>query len=217
MTSEQRYPGLFVVFEGGDSVGKSTQVRYLRASLEQENVPHVITFEPGDTWLGAHMRHLVLSPESGDIRAKTEALLYIADKAQHVAELVIPALQEGKVVVSDRYVDSTIAYQGNGRQLCADEVERVARWATDDLRPDLTVVLDADPAQAVETIESKDRLESAGLELHARARQAFLDIAAADSERYLVLNAFAPREQIAASVRDRLATLGLQLPAPVTR
>ncbi|MDR0435764.1 MAG: dTMP kinase [Propionibacteriaceae bacterium] len=206
--------GHFIVFEGGDSVGKSTQVRWLTASLEQAGVAHFITFEPGATWLGGHLRKLVLDPESGDICPHAEALLYLADKAQHVAELILPALAEGKVVVSDRYVDSVIAYQGSGRELDPQRVDEVARWATGGLRPDLTVLLDADPDDAVATLADKDRLEGAGIELHRRARQAFLRIAAADPERYLIINARLPRETIAAEVRDRLATLGLKLSPP---
>ena len=197
-------PGLFIVFEGGDGVGKSTQVQLLAASLEQAGVAHVVTFEPGATWLGEHVRDLVLNPESGPICPTAEALLYIADKAQHVAEVVEPALAAGVVVVSDRYTDSVIAYQGAGRELAGEDIERLATWATGGLRPDLTVLLDADPADAVEAIAAKDRLEGAGLELHQRARQRFLDLAARDPGRYLVLDARQPRETIAKAVLSAL-------------
>jgi len=204
-------PGLFIVFEGGDGVGKSTQVGLLAASLEQAGVPHVITFEPGATWLGQRVRDLVLNPESGPICPPAEALLYIADKAQHVAEVIEPSLAVGAVVVSDRYTDSVIAYQGAGRELAGEDIERLATWATGGRRPDLTVLLDADPADAVETIAAKDRLEGAGLELHQRARQRFLDLAARDPEHYLVLDARQSRETVAAAVRARLAAMGLAL------
>ena len=207
-------PGLFIVFEGGDGVGKSTQVKWLAASLEQAGVSHVITFEPGSTWLGAHVRDLVLNPESGPICPPAEALLYIADKAQHVAEVIDPGLGAGAVVVSDRYTDSVIAYQGAGRELAGEDIERLAAWATQGRRPDLTVLLDADPADAVEAITAKDRLEGAGLDLHRRARQRFLDLAARDPKHYLVLDARQPRDEVAAAVRDRLAGLGLKLSAP---
>ncbi|MDR1355413.1 MAG: dTMP kinase [Propionibacteriaceae bacterium] len=208
--------GVFIVLEGGDSVGKSTQLRWLTASLQQAGIAYLSTFEPGATWLGGHLRQLVLDTNSGDICPRAEALLYIADKAQHVTELILPALAAGKVVISDRYVDSTIAYQGGGRELSPEEVEQVARWATGNLRPDLTVLLDADPAEAVATLTSKDRLESASIELHRRARETFLSIAAADPAHYLVLAAHAPQEIIAAAVRKRLVTLGLYLSAPTT-
>jgi dTMP kinase len=210
--------GLFIVFEGGDSTGKSTQAKWLAASLAQAGIEHLVTFEPGATWLGAHMRSLVLSRDSGNISARTETLLYLADKAQHVAELIEPALAAGKVVVSDRYVDSAIAYQGSGRELSTSEVEQIARWATNDLHPDLTVLLDADPEAAVETIKDgeKDRLESAGLDLHARARIEFLGLASRDPEKYLVIPALSGRAEIAAQVRGKLAELGLVLEEPAS-
>jgi len=206
--------GLFIVFEGGDSTGKSTQVAWLAAALEQAGIPHVVTFEPGATWLGAHLRGLVLDPASGAIGPVPEALLYIADKAQHVYEVVEPALAAGLVVVSDRYTDSVIAYQGAGRGLSPVEIERLAEWATGGLRPDLTVLLDADPTQAVATIESKDRLEGAGLDLHERARAEFLRLAARDPARYLVLRALGGRAAVARAVRERLGDLGLELSEP---
>lgn len=203
--------GLFVVFEGGDSAGKSTQVRLLAGWLAERRIPHVVTHEPGDSWLGASIRALVLDNHGHDVAARAEALLYAADKAQHVHEVVLPALQRGDVVVCDRYVDSMLAYQGAGRVLDVTDVERVARWATDDLRADLTVLLDADPAGLVGKLATKDRLESAGADFHDRTRQGFLDLAAADPERYLVLPARDPRERIARAVRHRVADL-LEVP-----
>ena len=196
--------GLFVVFEGGDSVGKTTQVALLGAWLADRGVPHVVTRQPGGTEVGAELRRLVLDPSFGDVSPRAEALMYAADKAQHVYELVSPALESGQVVVCDRYVDSMVAYQGAGRALGQDEVSRIAWWAVGGLRPDLTVLLDADPGDAVARIKDKDRLESAGLDVHRRARQFFLDLAAAEPERYLVLNARGTREEIADAIRQRL-------------
>jgi len=206
--------GLFIVFEGGDGVGKSTQVAWLAASLKQSGVPCVVTFEPGASWLGQRVRDLVLNPASGPICPPAETLLYLADKAQHVAEVIRPALAAGDVVVSDRYTDSVIAYQGEGRGLGGDAVKQLADWATGGLAPDLTVLLDADPDHAVETIAAKDRLESAGVELHRRARQSFLDLAARHPDRYLVLPACDDIADIAEAVRQRLAGFGLVLSAP---
>lgn len=199
--------GLFVVFEGGDAVGKSTQVRALVDWLTGQGVPVVQTFEPGDTAVGRTIRRAVLDPATGDLSPRTEALLYAADKAQHVAEVVRPALVAGQVVVCDRYVDSMLAYQGAGRVLAVDEVALVARWATEDLRPHLTVVLDLDPAEAVAGKVDKDRLEAAGDDLHQRARSYFLDLAAADPEHYLVLPARLPITEISEAVRDRVRPL----------
>lgn len=201
-TSARR--GLFVVLEGGDGAGKSTQARLLGQWLTEQGVDHRLTHEPGDTWLGQHVRRLVLGRDSGAIGPRAEALLYAADKAQHVDEVVLPALAAGQVVVSDRYVDSTLAYQGAGRRVPTDGLEQVARWATQDLRPDLTVLLDVEPAQGVHAKAELDRLESAGADLHERARRLFCDLAAADPERYLVLAARDSRGQIAARVRERL-------------
>ena len=199
--------GLFVVFEGGDAVGKSTQVRALTSWLTDQGVPVVQTFEPGDTAVGQTIRKAVLDPATGDLSPRTEALLYAADKAQHVAEVVAPALAAGQVVVCDRYVDSMLAYQGAGRVLAIDEVAMVARWATQDLRPHLTVLLDLDPSEAVSTKTDKDRLESAGEDLHQRVRHYFLALADADPEHYLVLPARLPIAEIAERVRDRVRRL----------
>jgi dTMP kinase len=135
--------GVFVCFEGGEGSGKSTQSRLLRDALTAAGYTVLLTFEPGDTLVGREVRRIVLSPETGALADKTEALLYAADKAEHVETMVLPALGRGEVVITDRYVDSTLAYQGAGRSLAVEEVEQVARWATGDLRPHLTVVLDA--------------------------------------------------------------------------
>ncbi len=167
----------------------------------------VRTFEPGDTAAGQQIRRLVLDPATGHLAARAEALLYAADKAQHVDVVVQPALAAGAVVVCDRYVDSMIAYQGAGRVLSPAEVEEVARWATEDLRPDLTVVLDVAPDQAVGVIAEKDRLEAAGDVFHRRVRQHFLALAEREPERYLVVDARRPREDIADDIQRRVEEL----------
>lgn len=197
----------FIVFEGGDSVGKSTQVEFLSRRLHREGVTHLVTRQPGGTPIGDELRRLVLSPEAGDVSARAEALMYAADKAQHVHEVIEPALARGETVVCDRYVDSMIAYQGAGRALAIEEVSRIGWWAVGHLRPELTVLLDADPADAVAHVPQKDRLEQAGLDFHRRARRHFLDLAAADPGRYLVLNARDTREAIAERIAQRV--LGL--------
>ena len=199
--------GTFIVFEGGDAVGKSTQATMLADWLTGQGHRVVLTFEPGDTRAGARMRQIVLDPATGYLSPRAEALLYAADKAQHVEEVILPALQRGDVVVCDRFVDSMLAYQGAGRVLDVDRVESIARWATADLLPDLTVVLDLDPSAGVSEIVDKDRLESAGTDFHARARSSFLALAARDPDYYLVLPAREDREVIAAAVRERVAPL----------
>src|SRR3954469_25036993 len=127
--------GVFVCFEGGEGSGKSTQARLLSERLTSEGYAVLLTHEPGDTPVGQEMRRIVLSPETGALSPRTEALLYIADKAEHVDTVVQPALERGEVVITDRSVDSALAYQGSGRDLDADDLEQVARWATHGLRP----------------------------------------------------------------------------------
>lgn len=199
--------GVFVCFEGGEGSGKSTQSRLLREALSAEGYTVLLTFEPGDTPVGRVLREIVLSPETGELADKTEALLYAADKAEHVHTVVLPALERGEVVVTDRYVDSTLAYQGAGRALAVEEVEQVARWATGDLRPHLTVVLDLEPQAGLGRFEGRDRIEGESLEFHERVREAFVAMAKAAPDHYLVLDARAPVEEIAAAVRSRLEPL----------
>lgn len=209
MSTSTTTPGLFVVFEGGDGVGKSTQVVELVSRLRNRRIEPVVTRQPGGTPIGEKLRELLLDPGHPELTARTEALVYAADKAQHVEEVILPALAYGKVVVCDRYVDSMIAYQGAGRVLDLAEVEQVARWATGGLRPDLTVLLDIDPAEAVANIRQQDRLEAAGLDFHRRAREHFLRLAGEDPERYLVLGARESRKNIAEKVAEKvLALLG---------
>ncbi|MEV5000720.1 dTMP kinase [Nocardioides sp. LML1-1-1.1] len=199
--------GVFVCFEGGEGGGKSTQSRLLRERLVAGGYDVVLTFEPGDTPVGKEMRRIVLSPETGTLAHKTEFLLYLADKSEHIETLVRPALDRGAVVVTDRYVDSTLAYQGAGRDLDAGELEEVARWATGDLRPHLTVVLDLEPSAGLARFEERDRIEGESLEFHRRVRQSFLDLAARDPEHYLVLDARSSIEDIAAAIAARVEPL----------
>ncbi len=199
--------GVFVCFEGGDGTGKSTQVRTLAASLEQRGYHPLLTFEPGDTPVGKEMRRIVLDPATGELSHRTEVLLYAADKAEHVDYVVMPALERGQVVITDRYVDSLLAYQGAGRALELADVELVARWATRDLRPHLTVVLDLDPAHGLSRFAERDRIEGESPDFFVRARTAFLTLAAADPDHYLVVDASRPADEIAEVVLTRLEPL----------
>src|SRR6185436_757384 len=185
--------------------GKSTQVELLCRRLAALGHEVVSTFEPGDTEAGALIRHIVLDPATGDLAPRAEALLYAADKAHHLYAVVRPALARGAVVVCDRYVDSMLAYQGAGRVLELAEVELIARWATEDLRPDVTVLLDVEPGHAVGAKADKDRLEDAGDGFHQRVREYFLGLAARDPEHYLVLDARGTREGIAAAIAERVS------------
>lgn len=199
--------GVFIVFEGGDGVGKSTQVRLLADALQADGHEVVVTHEPGDTPVGRDIRRILLDPATGDLSPRAESLLYAADKAQHLFEVVEPALARGAVVVCDRYVDSMLAYQGAGRVLDLVEVEQVARWATEHRRPDLTVLLDLDPAEAVGALTDLDRVEAAGLEFHERARALFLTLAEREPEHHLVLPAREPIEILAAEIAQRARQL----------
>ncbi|SFK15512.1 dTMP kinase [Cellulomonas sp. KH9] len=199
-------PGVLVSFEGGDGVGKSTQVALLGHHLTALGREVVVTREPGGTPLGLELRRAVLHGE--DLDPRTEALLYAADRAHHVASLVRPALARGAVVLTDRYLDSSVAYQGTGRGLGADDVEQLSLWAVQGLLPHVTVLLDLDPAVGLARLTGDpDRLEAAGDEFHRRTREAFLARAAADPGRWLVLDASQPAEVVAAQVRARVAPL----------
>jgi dTMP kinase len=212
--SPQPRPGFFLSFEGGEGVGKSTQARLLGAWLHDTLGREVVlTREPGGTALGVELRAAVLHGE--DVDPRTEALLYATDRAHHVHSVIRPALARGAVVITDRYLDSSVAYQGDGRALGAEEVERLSLWATEGLVPALTVLLDLDPRIGLTRLTGDpDRLERAGEAFHARIRQAFLDRAAAEPGRWLVLDASGTVEQIHAAVRPPVvAALGRTLPA----
>jgi len=202
--------GLFVTFEGGDGSGKTTQAGLLESWLTEQGRRVVRTREPGGTDLGLELREIVLH-RRGHIAPRAEALLYAADRAQHVDTLVRPALEHGDVVVQDRYIDSSVAYQGAGRVLGGDEVRDLSRWAVEGLAPDLTVLLDLDEAAARSRLDASrttyDRLEAEAQDFHARVRAAFLAIADAEPERFLVVDATLPVDEIAASVRSRVETL----------
>jgi dTMP kinase len=212
VTGEAR-GGCFVALEGGEGAGKSTQAQRLRAWLEGEGRDVVLTHEPGDTEVGRLLRGIVLDPATGDISARTETLLYAADKAEHVERVVLPALQRGAVVVTDRYVDSTIAYQGGGRDLSPEEVETIARWATRGVRPDLTVLLDLPPGDGLTRFTGRDRIEAESADFHERVRARFLRLAAADPDHYLVVDARLSPDDIEERVRARLTPLLTRTPA----
>ena len=173
-------PGRFIVFEGGEGAGKSTQVRRLAAALEAYGRAVLVTREPGATPVGRQIRSLVLDHTSAEdgppLTPRAEALLYAADRAHHVATVIDPALKRGTVVISDRYIDSSLAYQGAGRTLPLDEIRWLSRWATDGLRPDLVVLLDIDPTEGLRRVADRggaDRLEAEPTAFHQRVRRAF--------------------------------------------
>ncbi|MFE7398611.1 dTMP kinase [Streptomyces sp. NPDC057557] len=200
--------GFFLVLEGGDGAGKSTQVEALAEWIRAKGHEVVVTREPGATPVGKRLRSILLDVSSAGLSNRAEALLYAADRAEHVDSVVRPALERGAIVISDRYIDSSVAYQGAGRDLSPTEIARISRWATSGLVPHLTVLLDVDPETARERFtEAPDRLESEPPEFHARVRSGFLTLAAADPTRYLVVDAGQDPESITTVVRHRLDQL----------
>ncbi|MFJ5827767.1 dTMP kinase [Streptomyces sp. NPDC093089] len=197
--------GFFIALEGGDGAGKSTQVEALAEWIRAKGHEVVVTREPGATPIGKRLRSILLDVSSAGLSNRAEALLYAADRAEHVDSLVRPALERGAIVLSDRYIDSSVAYQGAGRDLSPTEIARISRWATSGLVPHLTVVLDVSPETARERFtEAPDRLESEPPEFHARVRSGFLALAAADPSRYLVVDAGQEPEAVTTVVRHRL-------------
>ncbi|MFJ2474897.1 dTMP kinase [Streptomyces sp. NPDC087659] len=197
--------GFFIVVEGGDGAGKSTQVEALAEWIRAKGHEVVVTREPGATPVGKRLRSILLDVSSAGLSNRAEALLYAADRAEHVDTVVRPALGRGAIVISDRYIDSSVAYQGAGRDLSPTEIARISRWATDGLVPHLTVLLDVSPETARERFtEAPDRLESEPAEFHHRVRAGFLTLAAADPGRYLVVDAGQEPEAVATVVRHRL-------------
>lgn len=204
-------PGLFIAFEGGDGAGKSTQAAELARALEARGMTVLRTREPGGTPIGEKLRSLVLDHGHGHIDAHTEALIFAASRAAHASQVIRPALGRGETVLTDRYIDSSVAYQGAGRSLGADAVRSINEWATSGLLPDLTVLLDVDPAVGRQRRTSgdaaEDRLESEADDFHTRIRDAFLSLAAARPDRYLVLPAHLPVADLAARILARVDAL----------
>jgi len=207
-------PGLFITLEGGDGAGKSTQSQLLVAWLQEAGHTVLVTREPGGTDLGLELREIVLH-RRGEMDPRAEALIYAADRAHHISTVVRPALERGEIVVQDRYIDSSEAYQGAGRVLGADEVRDLSLWATQGLLPDVTVLLDLDPVDSRKRLDSArtryDRLEAEKHEFHTRVREAFLERAAKEPDRILVVDAASEVTEIANLIRERIQS---HLPQP---
>ena len=205
--------GLFIALEGGEGAGKTTQARLLAIWLREQGYDVITTREPGATKVGMRLRAVLLDTAHAGLSARAETLLYAADRAEHVASVINPALDRGAVVVTDRYVDSSLAYQGAGRKLPAAEVARVNQWATGGLVPDLTVLLDMPPAHGLgRRARSADRLEAEPLDFHERVRSGFLGLARAEPQRYLVLDASRPAAELSREIQERIRDM---LPDPV--
>jgi dTMP kinase len=205
--------GLLIAFEGGEGVGKTTQARLLAIWLREQGYDVIATHEPGATKVGMRLRALLLDTAHTGLSPRAETLMYAADRAEHVDSVIAPALERGTVVVTDRYVDSSIAYQGCGRKQPIGEVAALNRWATGGLEPDLTILLDLPPAAGLgRRSVSADRLEAEPAEFHERVREGFLALARANPDRYLVLDAAQSPAELSVQIQDRLRDL---LPDPV--
>ena len=203
----QTTQGIFIAFEGGEGTGKSTQSKLLAQWLEQEGETVLLSREPGGTELGKDLRKILLGHETGDISPRAEALLYAADRAHHVYSVIRPALDRGEVVISDRYFDSSAAYQGAGRVLNPTEVARISRWATESLYPTLTILIDLPAEIGLGRLQSRDRLEAESNDFHERVRQEYLQIAMTDPERYFVVDGTQSVKEINSQITARVAEL----------
>jgi dTMP kinase len=201
------HAGIFIVFEGGEGAGKTTQIELLRQFLADKGREVVVTHEPGATGIGARLRDLLLDPASSGMSAKAEALLYAADRAQHVDETIRPALAGGAIVICDRYVDSSIAYQGFVRGLGEAQIRTLNRWGTAGLNPDLVFLLDLDAQRGLDRAEGSDRIESEGHEFHARVREAYRTLARAQRDRFFVIDAALTKQEVAKKIRSRVLPL----------
>lgn len=201
-------PGIFISFEGGEGVGKSTQIQLLMQNLQTLNKEVVTTREPGGTLAAEAIRKILLGNEYTQLSNRAEALLFAAARADVVANVIDPALVAGKVVLADRYLDSSVAYQGIARDLGLAEVKALSLWATSGLLPDLTIYLDLDPTVGMARVDSPDRLESLAIEFHLAVRNAYLQLAKLEPARFLVVSANQPAEQISelifSEVKSRL-------------
>ena len=204
--------GLFITFEGGEGCGKSTHSRLLLKKLGQQNVPAILTHEPGGTPLGDEVRKALKKKRRYPVSPEAELFLVAASRAQLVSEAIRPALEAGKVVVCDRFTDSTMVYQGYGRGLDFTAITMVNNMATRHLKPDLIVLLDILPEQGLARKGSlKDRFEVEDLSFHRRVREGYLKMAGADPDRWLVIDASLPKAKVAGIIWDRVSRL---LPGP---
>ncbi|MGC5010149.1 dTMP kinase [Streptosporangium sp. DT93] len=211
----ERARGTFIAFEGGEGSGKTTQSRLLAIWLRDQGFDVVQTREPGSTKVGMRLRAILLDAVHQGLSARSEALMYAADRAEHVEKIIVPALHRGAMVVCDRYVDSSLAYQGAGRELEPADVVMINRWATGGLAPDLTVLIDVPPSVGLTRLGgAADRIESEPREFHERVRREFRSLAAAEPERYLVVDGTLPQNQVSLIIHDRVREI---LPDPVPR
>lgn len=205
--------GIFITFEGIEGSGKSTQVKILAEKLQKKGFKTVVTFEPGDTEFGSKIREILLSP-SLKINPLSELLLYFADRVQHVSEKINPYISEGFIVISDRFTDSTLAYQGYGRGISLDLINNLNKILLNEFKPELTILLDLPAEQGLarnRNINKNDKFEFEDLSFHKKVREGFLKLAALETERFIIVDATKTVEEIASEIyekiKDRLKNL----------
>jgi dTMP kinase len=192
---------MFITFEGGEGSGKSTAIRQIVAQLEKEGYQVVLTREPGGTPISEEIRNVILDKKNVDMDPRTEALLYAASRRQHIVQKILPALKEGKIVLCDRFLDSSLAYQGGARGLGIENVLNVNLFATEGLEPDLTVLFDISPEEGLARIAANsgrevNRLDVEKLAFHKKVRSAFHTLAKANPSRYVVIDASKDKETV---------------------
>ncbi|MGA0107706.1 MAG: dTMP kinase [Candidatus Nanopelagicales bacterium] len=203
----EKLPGLFIVFEGGDGAGKTTQIEKLAEFLRSKNREVLVTREPGGTVMGKSIRDWLLEQTEVEVDPKSEALLFAADRAHHMQTLIRPALAANKIVIGDRHIDSSVAYQGVARNLGIENIKNISLWAVDGILPNLIIVLDIDVEVGQSRLNRKDRLDRESKEFHEKVNKAYLELAAMNPEKYLVIDAQLPIDEIAGQIQNRVEKL----------
>ncbi|MFM1864410.1 MAG: hypothetical protein RL677_190 [Actinomycetota bacterium] len=203
----EKLPGLFIVFEGGDGAGKTTQIEKLAEFLRSKNREVLVTREPGGTVMGKSIRDWLLEQTEVEVDPKSEALLFAADRAHHMHTLIRPALAANKIVIGDRHIDSSVAYQGVARNLGIENIKNISLWAVDGILPNLIIVLDIDVEVGQSRLNRKDRLDRESKEFHEKVNKAYLELAAMNPKKYLIIDAQLPIDEIARQIQDRVEKL----------
>ncbi|MGA0797724.1 MAG: dTMP kinase [Candidatus Nanopelagicales bacterium] len=203
----EKLPGLFIVFEGGDGAGKTTQIEKLAEFLRSKSKEVLVTREPGGTVMGKSIRDWLLEQTEVEVDPKSEALLFAADRAHHMHTLIRPALAANKIVIGDRHIDSSVAYQGVARNLGIENIKNISLWAVDGILPNLIIVLDIDVEVGQSRLNRKDRLDRESKEFHEKVNKAYLELAAMNPEKYLVIDAQLPIDEIAGQIQNRVEKL----------
>jgi dTMP kinase len=203
----EKLPGLFIVFEGGDGAGKTTQIEKLAEFLRSKSKEVLVTREPGGTVMGKSIRDWLLEQTEVEVDPKSEALLFAADRAHHMHTLIRPALAANKIVIGDRHIDSSVAYQGVARNLGIENIKNISLWAVDGILPNLIIVLNIDVEVGQARLNRKDRLDRESKEFHEKVNKAYLELAALNPEKYLVIDAQLPIDEIAGQIQNRVEKL----------